>query len=173
MIVTIIHNVKILKNPQNTEDPPTTPPMGESEPNCNCNDKPNCPLDGQCQTDHLIYQATVTPENENSENSIGLTARTFKERWDEHKTSFRHERYAQETTLSGYIWKLKKENKNFNISWKIVCRASPFSPVTGQCNLCTIEKWFIIFKPEMASLNSRNELGSHCRHKQSMLLDKT
>ena len=43
----------------------------------------------------------------------------------------------------------------------------------GQCALCTVEKFHIIYKPELASLNLRNELGAHCTHKQSVLLDKT
>ena len=37
---------------------------------------------------------------------------------------------------------------------------------------CTTEKKIIIFKPELSSLNSRNELGAHCRHKKSRLLLK-
>ena len=60
----------------------------------------------------------------------------------------------------------------FEINWKTLQHAKPFSPVNGQCALCTTEKKFIIFKPELGSLNSRNELGAHCRHKKSRLLYK-
>ena len=51
--------------------------------------------------------------------------------------------------------------------------AKPFSPVTNVCNLCTKEKYSIIFKPELATLNSRNEINTNCRHKKLMLSDNT
>ena len=41
----------------------------------------------------------------------------------------------------------------FNIGWKIVSSATPFNHVTNECKLCVREKYFIIFKPEMATLN--------------------
>ena len=49
-------------------------------------------------------------------------------------------------------------------------RGAPFTPVTGRCNLCTKEKFYILRKPEMASLNSRQEVGNHCRHIAMSLL---
>ena len=73
--------------------------------NCKCRGKEECPLNGQCQTDKLIYQATVNTEK--TENYIGLTVNTFKTRWDGHKNTFNHEEKAGKTTLSGYIWQLK------------------------------------------------------------------
>ena len=78
-----------------------------------------------------------------------------------------------ETCLSQHIWNLKKENIDFEISWKILDRAQPFSPVSGICALCTLEKYYIIFKPELATINQRDEMNSHCLHKAPKLLDKT
>jgi hypothetical protein len=51
-----------------------------------------------------------------------------------------------------------------------VCRAAPFSSTTGVCNLCTSEEWHIIFKSENATLNRRQELFNHCRHKERLLI---
>ena len=48
----------------------------------------------------------------------------------------------------------------------------PFTRVNDQCALCTAEKKVIIFKPDLATLNTRNELGAHCKHKESRLLYK-
>ena len=106
-----------------------------------------------------------------TQNYVGLTANTFKERYSGHLTNFNNE-HSKGTTLSTYIWKLKNESKIYNITWKILKHAKPFSPINGQCALCTAEKKFIIFKPELSSLNSRNELGAHCRHKEMKLLFK-
>ena len=103
---------------------------------------------------------------------MGLTANTFKKRYSGHLHNLRHEN-SNGTTLSAYIWKLKKENKQFEITWKILNHAKPFSPINRKCALCTSEKSTIIFKPDFATLNTRNELGSHYKHKNSRLLDKT
>ena len=75
--------------------------------------------------------------------------------------------------LASHIWDLKKQNVDYEITWKILERAKPFSPVSRICNLCTKEKYFIIFEPEKASLNKKEELNNHCLHKFSQLLDKT
>ena len=77
------------------------------------------------------------------------------------------------TSLSNYIWKLKKQNIKHKISWKILSRRKSFNPATRRCNLCLREKFCIIFKPEGASLNSRSELFSTCRHRKTLLLENT
>ena len=139
---------------------------------CNCRIKEECPLPGKCQTPALIYQATVEAANK-KETYIGLSAPPFKTRYGGHKGSFKHEKRKKETTLSKYIWELKDENIPYTLSWKIMARAQPFSQVTGICQLCTREKYFICFKSDLCSLNSRNELLSSCRHKITNLLTKT
>ena len=51
----------------------------------------DCPLNGQCLTKSVIYQATVTTEDDGSkETYIGLTKNVFKERFNGHKMTFRH-----------------------------------------------------------------------------------
>ena len=54
--------------------------------------------------------------------------------------------------------------------WTPIARARPYNPVNGKCNLCLTEKWFIMFRPEGASLNQRSEIFSHCFHKDPQLL---
>ena len=68
---------------------------------------------------------------------------------------------------------LKNEKKEFDIQWKIVARAKPFSPVSGICALCTLEKFYILTKPNLATLNRNEEIYNTCRHKLGLLLDKT
>ena len=145
------HNSKVTKNAE--------PPQNELQKLCNCRKKEDCPLQGQCLKKELVYQATVTSEGGNIGN-------TFKKRYTGHLHNIKHEN-SNGTTLSAHIWKLKKENKKFEITWKILKHAKPFTPVSAQCALCTAEKSIIIFKQEMATLNTRNELGSHCKHKKS------
>ena len=155
------HNSKIL-NPKVVE---------ETENNCNCSKNTECPVNGQCQTKNTIYQTTVnTSQTVKPETYVGLTARTFKERWDGHKSSFRHRNPKKSTTLSQHIWRLEDDQIDHTIEWKFVDRGHPFSPVSGICQLCTKEKYWIIYKSNLATLNSRNEITSNCRHKYGALL---
>ena len=47
-----------------------------------------------------------------------------------------------------------------------------FNPITGKCQLCIREKFTIVLKPELATLNLRHEIFSSCRHKDGKLLSK-
>ena len=156
------HNAKIA-NPRSEEE----------ERLCNCRRKNECPLEGKCLSSNVIYQATVTTESGTKDNYVGLTSNTFKQRLAQHRSSFKNKAKKNETTLSQHIWSLKDQNIPHKIEWRIISKAKPFSPITGKCYLCTKEKSYIIFKPKMCSLNTRNELATHCRHKNRMLLDNT
>ena len=149
------------------------PRLAQEEKLCNCRKKDECPLDGKCLSSNIIYQATVTTENGSKDTYVGLTANTFKQRLAQHKSSFKNKAKKGETTLSQHIWSLKDKNVSHNIKWKIISKAKSFSPITEKCYLCTKEKSYIIFKPKMCSLNTRNELATHCRHKNRMLLENT
>ena len=154
------HNFKILNQDKN--DPP---------PRCNCQDPTTCPLPGKCTVKNLVYRATVTNNNA-TEKYVGLTANTFKERFGGHKQDFKNSDKRTSSTLAGHIWMLKDRQMNYTIDWEVVCRASPFSSITGTCNLCNSEKWQIIYKSGTATLNRRQELFNHCRHKEKQLLVK-
>merc|ERR1712208_41534 len=93
----------------------------------------------------------------------GLTGDSFKKRWTQHNGDFRHNRKT--TTLSTYISKLKEEGKQFTVKWEIMDRAPVFNPVTRKCRLCLKEIFYILFRPDSASLNRRNELFNTCRYR--------
>ena len=143
----------------------------EEEPKCNCRNKAECPLPGRCLTDKVIYRATVTTNSE-IQTYVGLTAGEFKTRYRKHTSDFNNPNGKNSTTLSSYIWKQKENNNDYQIKFEIVGRAAPFSAVSGRCNLCIALKFKIIFNPKKASLNSRHELFSACRHKWTHLLVK-
>ena len=60
----------------------------------------------------------------------------------------------------------------FKVRWKIVKQAAPYNPTSKRCNLCLWEKYFIICKPTLASLNKPNELISSFRCSQTNMLSK-
>jgi len=154
------HNKAQLNKPSNQSDEIN---------NCNCRNKNTCPLEGNCHIRNIIYQAEVaTPQTK--ETYIGLCDTTFKERYRNHTCSFRNERYKNATELSKYIWSLKERKINYKIKWRKVKQARSYSNVNKKCNLCLWEKYFIICKPEMLTLNHRNEMASSCRHSKKFLL---
>jgi len=75
------------------------------------------------------------------------------------------------TELSKYIWSLKERKINYQIKWRKVKQARSYSNVNKKCNLCLWEKYFLICKLEMSTLNHRNELTSLCRHSKKFLLN--
>ena len=142
------------------------------KPLCNCRFKPNCPLEGKCLVDNLVYQAEVVTEME-TQTYVGLASTTFKLRYGNHKESFNNEGSKSKSTLSKHIWDLKSKGVNYKTKFKIIRRVQPFSPISGLCNLCTLEKYHILFTPHLATLNKREEINNFCLHRIPKLLDKT
>ena len=138
---------------------------------CNCRKKEECPLGNKCLTRSVIYQATVETDEER-QTYIGMTDTEFKTRYRNHKQSFERDRYEGQTELSKFIWSLKRSSIPFHISWEIVDRATSYSPITKRCNLCILEKYYILRHKERASLNKRSELASNCRHALKFTLQK-
>ena len=53
-----------------------------------------------------------------------------KKRYNNHTNSFRHNGYSQDTTLSKYIWEIKKEyNEMPNLKWSIVKSVPSYSNI--------------------------------------------
>ena len=88
-----------------------------------------------------------------------------------HKSNCNNEKYAHATTLSSYVWKLKKENKNPRIKFSILRQVKSFTPEIGKCHLCIAEK-MEIFKTDPETItNKRSEIMSTCRHRKKFTLE--
>jgi hypothetical protein len=147
------HNNKIMK---------TQTPEPEIKP-CNCRKKNECPLDGKCRTSSIVYQATVKADT-SVETYVGLTQNEFKLRLANHHQSFRKAAHKHQTELSKHVWTLKDRNIDFTIKWKILSHDRPYSNISKRCSMCTMEEYYIICHPKMATLNKKSELISACRH---------
>ncbi|XP_015771288.1 PREDICTED: uncharacterized protein LOC107349626 [Acropora digitifera] len=146
----------------------TAPPILKA---CNCRRPADCPIAGNCLRSSVVYQATVTTEDSKADQTyVGLTETSFKTRFANHKSSFNDPSKRLSTELSKHVWNLKEAKLKFRITWKILKQTTPFSPVSNRCNLCLWEKYFIICRPELATLNKRNELVTSCRHANKFLL---
>ena len=54
--------------------------------------------------------------------------------------------------------------------WRVLKQCKPYSSISNKCNLCLFEKYVIICKKNLCSLNKRNELASSCQHRTRYLL---
>ena len=138
---------------------------------CNCRNKNECPLDGKCREKEIVYQAQVK-SSAGVETYVGVTETEFKTRLANHKQSFKKPSQRTATELSKYIWSLKNADQTYEVNWKILGRAKSYSNVTKRCNLCLLEKYFIICRKELATLNKRTELLGTCRHSRKYLLEQ-
>ena len=159
------------KNMEKQEPLKTKTNLDKKPENCNCRQKQNCPLENQCLEKNIVYQATVTTKD-GHETYVGVTENQFKTRFGNHKQSFSNRKYCNQTELSKYIWTLKDNSIDFKVKWKILQSATPYNNITKKCNLCTAEKYIILCKKDLASLNTKAELVNNCRHK-SRFLPKT
>ena len=73
-------------------------------------------------------------------------------------------------TIYKHIWTLNDNNKPFTIKWRVLKQCKPYNSISNKCNLCLFEKYVIICKKNLCSLNKRNELSSSCPHRSRYLL---
>ena len=103
----------------------------ELSKSCNCHDKPNCPLNGECRSKSIIYQATVSTQEKypdgtnktNNETYVGLTDTEFKLRYANHKQSFSNMTLQNATELSKHVWKSYYNSSNVCVC---VCLFVPY-----------------------------------------------
>ena len=155
------HNKKILaKSEQSTVEP------------CNCRNKTQCPMKDQssCRVKGVIYKATVATSTD-KKTYIGLAATEFKARFSNHKSSFNNEKKKKATALAGYIHQMKDEGKEYDLTWKIIDKASGPKAGTRTCRLCLKEARAIL-RGGTGSLNKRSEIAGACRHVTKFYLDE-
>ena len=159
------HNAKVVAD--------TLPVQRPHNSNCNCRGgTEKCPVDGaRCKDASVIYQAGVTAVGKRKEGYVGMSAPSFKLRFNNHTDNFKYSSKRQRTRLAGYIHQLKDEGLEYEIEWQFLAKAPTFKPSTKVCRLCVSEKYHIMHsRDDLASLNKRKEFFSTCLHKEKLLL---
>ena len=149
------HNKKVLRDEEST-----------GERSCNCRNPNECPLNGNCLTKEVFYEATVTSDLPLYGKKIydGITERPFKDRFKEHKKSFNNRRLINDTELSKEIWRIKERGGTPTVKWKILRKGKAYNPRSKRCMLCTTEKLAIAEYKGREMLNKRTEAVAKCRH---------
>ena len=133
---------------------------------CNCINKSKCPLNSKCFSNNVLYKENLTSTTENYRNKIyyGISETKFKSRQANHRKSFKNRKYKTDTELSNVMQKLKGQNKNVDISWKILGIHQSYNTSTKLCMLCLNKKLAIALHKEDNILNKPTEIISKCRH---------
>ena len=98
-------------------------PVSNTDYGCNCRSKENCPLQNECLTPKMVYQADVKNlANDGKKFYLGVTEIPFKERFGNHMRDFKHPKYRNSTELSKYVWELKDAHISPVIEWSIVAK---------------------------------------------------
>ena len=127
---------------------------------------------GDCRTANVVYKATVTADNEDSKEYIGLSATEFKLRYANHKQSFENYDKRDATSLSQHVWKLKERSVPYNITWCILAKCKACTASSKNCSLCIAEKFEILRSNSKVTLNKRTEIVGKCRHRAKFKLKK-
>ena len=114
------HNSKILKQQQQQRSS-----TEQQQQTCNCRQKSECPLNGNCLQSGLVYQATIETDD-TTQKYFGLTEGDFKTCYRNHTKSFNSKKYKMETELSKLVWSLKDKRKSYSIKWKIIAKTPAY-----------------------------------------------
>ena len=140
---------------------------------CNCKSRSDCPMNGLCNLDNVVYQAIIYPKEDINDRKsyIGISSTNWKIRYGNHKFSFFHEHKKNQTALSKHYWGLKSKGLIPDIQWSILKRSNSPKSFDSRCNLCLEEKIHILLFPEPKKLlNKRSELIARCRHRAKFKL---
>ena len=135
----------------------------DQRPKCNCKKKTECPMEGNCQVNEVVYKYDVTRPLPKKEY-LGLAEGEWKSRFHSHKLSFKHKRYSNKTRLSSYMWNLKLvSNKTPKLKWFVLRCVPPSSNISNECLLCLYEKLEIVtYQNQKEPLKKRSELLCKC-----------
>ena len=139
------HNSKIMRNPA----PSTTK-------TCNCLRKTDCPMDGNCPSECLIYKASVSTTT--YKYYYDACENTFKECYNNHKCSFRNKSHEKNTELSKYVCELKEGDINYYINWNIAIKSQRYVCGSQKCDLCICGKLLIARVDPNVLLNKRDKI---------------
>ena len=84
------HNSEIMKNPASS-----------TTKTCNCRRKTDCPMDGNCLSECLVYKASVSTTT--NKYYYDTCENASKERYNNQKCFFRNKSCEKNTELSKYV----------------------------------------------------------------------
>ena len=115
---------------------------------CNCRKKHESPLDGKCRAENIVYKCVASVDGYPNKVYLGTAEGDFKQRFYNHWMSFNDEGHSTDTTLSKYVWEIKKKFKiRSSRKWSIIKSVPAYSNISKKCQLSLQEKVYIKVPP--------------------------
>ena len=113
---------------------------------CNCRNKSECPLNGNCKVQNVICKCTVSATKTSKECVyLGIAEGNPKQRLYNHWQSFKDKKNENDTAWSSYLWDLKDNHNQIpKLTWSIVRFAPGCSNISKRCLLCLHKKLLIL-----------------------------
>ena len=147
---------------------------------CNCRKKAGCSMERNCQVNDVVYKCDVT-RSLAKKVYLGLAEGEWKNRFYNHKLSFKHKTYSNKTTLSSYMRHLKGFSSEIpNLKWSFLRCIPPYSNISKKSLLYLYEKLEIVtyhnqketYHNQKELLNKRSELLCKCQQVSFKELDR-
>ena len=82
-------------------------------------------VQGKCQTDCIVYRATVTEVGAGKVETYEGVTRNKTKRYSSHNSDMKNSKYRSNSCPRKHVWDLKNNNrKQFNFDWRLVDRSS-------------------------------------------------
>ena len=99
-------NMKSIINKQNTSRLNNSDNKVDAK-QCNCRSDKNCPLDGKCSRNSIVYKVSLKT-GETDKFYYGSCETSFKLPYNNHNQSFKDNRKINSTKLAITVWKIKQ-----------------------------------------------------------------
>ena len=117
---------------------------------------------------NVLYNCIASTPTKPQRFYIGTSEDEWKKQYYNHTKSFQNKRYKKETSLSSYVWKIKKKTGKIpTLTWSVVRTIPAYSNTTKKRVLWLHEKLEIFKYPKPEELlNKRSEVMSRCVHEK-------
>ena len=128
--------------------------------------------DGKCRVRNIVCKSVASVNRHPKKVYLGIAESDFRQRFHNHRMLFNNEGYSTDTTLSKYVWEIKKKLKIMpSLNWSIIKSVPAYSNISKKCQLLLQEKFEIPNNPNANELlNKRSKLISKCHHVNKFLL---
>ena len=118
----------------------------DQRPKCNSRKKAECPMEGNFLVNVIVYKWDVARPLP-KKVYLGLAEGEWKSRFYDHKLSFKHKRHSNKTTLSSYMWRLKKvSSETLNLKCSVLRCVPPYSNISKNASCVYMKNWTLLIK---------------------------
>ena len=75
-----------------------------------------------CSTEQQCLVCNAVVNTSTTKNYYGICEKSFKERYNNHRSSFKNKSHQKSAELSNHIWELKENSENGTIDWLITIK---------------------------------------------------